>query len=155
MRIICAFPGTGKSYCHQQYPYLTVDSDSDDFLWLKPDVRHPNWPNNYIENLENLINQTPLDKLHGRIFFLSTHIEVFECLEKNQLPYYIVKPKKEDKEIYMQRYIRRGSPEGFLKLMDKEFENFVDQLDNYNPEKIFELQGNETIFKVFHRIQHG
>ena len=147
MKVICAFPGTGKSYCHKQYPYKTVDSDSSNFSWEEPGIRHKEWPSNYIDHLKKMIEEYP-----NKVFFISTHAEVIKGLEEANIPYSIVKPKNEDKDVYMERYRQRGSDEKFLKLMDANFENFNNQLNTYNPENIYELHENETIFRIFNRI---
>ena len=60
-RIISAFPGTGKSYFHNNSEYSTLDSDSSEFSWIINDdgdkVRNPNFPSNYISHIKDNIGK--------------------------------------------------------------------------------------------------
>lgn len=127
--IISAFPGVGKSHFYSTYKdeFKIHDSDSSLFSWIVKDgqkIRNPDFPKNYIEHLESL---DPKD-----IILVSSHEEVRKALEEHGFEYYLVYPTKECKEEYLQRYKDRGSPEGFIQLLDKNWDIWLTQLERYS-----------------------
>lgn len=116
--IVCAFPGTGKSYLANKMGYH--DSDSSKYSWIQKGVRHPDWPNNYIEHIKSLEG----------IIFVSTHKEVRDALYQNNIPFGLIYPDRSLKEEYKQRYINRGSPESFIKLLDEKWDVWITEMEN-------------------------
>jgi hypothetical protein len=123
-KIISAFPGTGKSYYHKKHPDATLDSDSSHFSWVK-DVdgnntkeRNPDFPNNYIEHIKSNIGKY-------EYIFVSSHKEVRDALLDNCIFFYLCYPPLLQKDIYLRRYKERGSPEGFINLIDTNWENWL------------------------------
>lgn len=123
--IVCGFPGIGKTTLKDRYPDQVVDSDSSLFSWASPGVRHPEWPNNYLDHLSKLEEENP-DKL----ILVSTHKEVISGLLERKIRFSIIRPSIECKQEYIERFIKRGSTEAFIELLDKNFETFLDDLDN-------------------------
>ena len=73
-RIISAFPGTGKTYFHtHKGPLATADSDSSHFSWISKGVRHPEFPANYIEHINDLMGKVDY-------IFVSSHQDVRNAL---------------------------------------------------------------------------
>ena len=114
-RIISAFPGTGKSHIFKSGKYDCLDSDSSEFSWVYDDDgskrRNPDFPANYIAHIKENIGKVDL-------IFVSTHKEVRDALLENCLFFYLVYPKEQAREEYLQRYRGRNSPEAFIKLLD-------------------------------------
>ena len=124
--IIAGFPGTGKSILTNEYRNLTSDSDSSKFSWIMTEegkVRNPDFPNNYIEHIKSLIGKV-------RIIFVSTHDVVRQALKDNNIEYVLVYPGKNCKDIYMNNYKNRGNDDAFLKLMDQNWDKFINQLEH-------------------------
>lgn len=121
-RIIAAFPGTGKSYYHKQYPDTTLDSDSSNFSWVKKaegdKTRNPNFPDNYIKHIKENIGKY-------EFIFVSTHKEVREALLENCIFFYLLYPEVQDKEEFLKRYIDRGNDDAFVKLLDQNWEDWI------------------------------
>jgi hypothetical protein len=119
-KIICAFPGCGKSFYHKNHSETTLDSDSSMFSWvIHPDgikERNPEFPHNYIEHIKNAIGKYD-------VIFISTHKEVRDALVKNCIFHYIVYPRFCDKEMFKQRYIERHSDDI---LIQKILENWTE-----------------------------
>lgn len=109
MLIISAFPGVGKSFLSQNCDFRVSDSDSSTFP-------KDGFPQNYIEHIRNLDVDVAL---------VSSHKEVRSALKDRAMPFFLCYPKAECKSEYMRRYVKRGSPEPFLRLMEAQFENFV------------------------------
>lgn len=120
MIIISAFPGLGKSYLHRLIDSdYVLDSDSSTF-------DKSGFPNNYMEHIESVAPRTNL-------MFVSSHDVVRAELAARKIPYFLCYPaafSSDDergavlKAAYMKRYVERGSPQPFLDLMDKNFEQF-------------------------------
>lgn len=128
-RIVSAFPACGKSYIYDNQTKLGLkvsDSDSSQFSWVETDsgkVRNPDFPRNYIEHIKSLIGKVDY-------VFVSSHNEVKLALEEAQLQYILVMPNPDLKLEWLGRCWLRGSPEGFLKLINNNWDDWV------NPQKI-------------------
>lgn len=121
--IVCGFPGIGKTYLYNQFKnnestVPVFDSDSSKFSWASENVRHPDFPNNYIEHLKTLKG----------IAFCSTHVEVRNALAANNMNYVLVYPSVDCKEEYIQLYIKRNSPPAFINLLETNFYKWINEL---------------------------
>lgn len=117
-KIVSAFPGTGKSYYVNQDAYsgsfCCSDSDSSKFP-------KEGFPENYIEHIKYLIGKK-------RIVFVSSHKIVRDALVANNLEFTLVYPDSILKEEYLNRYKERGSLNSFIQLIDKNWDNWIDEL---------------------------
>lgn len=122
-RIFAGFPGVGKSFVTNNPPpgLKFIDSDSAEFSKLE-DGRTPNpaWPGNYIDHIKS-------ESRKADVIFVSTHETTRQLLEENGLKYTLVYPDKDLKQEYMERYKRRGSPDFLIKILDNNWEKFVEQ----------------------------
>ena len=136
-RIISAFPGTGKSYFYNENKSTTIDSDSSEFSWVKDDQgnntkeRNPNFPQNYIEHIKENIGKYDF-------IFVSSHKEVREALKDNCIFFYLIYPDVNRKEEFVQRYIDRGSPNGFIKLIQSNWDEWIKECE-------FEMYGCSNV----------
>jgi hypothetical protein len=136
-KIVSAFPGTGKSFFHKKYPEISLDSDSSNFSWIKDEngnntkERNPEFPQNYIDHIKSNIGKY-------EYIFVSSHKEVRDALLDNCIFFYLVFPKKQRKEEFIQRYRDRGNPESFISLIDANWDNWIDEMYwiDYGCEKI-------------------
>lgn len=121
--IVSAFPACGKTHFHTKGEkcdnyFTTLDSDSSKFSWVldsegkSTGVREPEFPNNYIQYIKDNVGKVSL-------IFVSSHNEVRQALEDNLLNYVTVMPYPKLKDEWLQRCVDRGSPEGFVNLIDK------------------------------------
>lgn len=110
-RVVAAFPGTGKTYAALRDMRL-LDSDSSAFSWESPGVRHPRWPENYMEHVRAALSLPEYDRV-----LTSTHVEVRGALMAAGIPFGLVYPAPECREEYRARLARRGSPEAFVELV--------------------------------------
>lgn len=125
--IIAGFPGTGRTYVTENLQsdlgITCCDLNSATFKWLKPGLRNPEFPNNYITRIKESMNEYD-------VVFINTTREVRDKLYKNDLKAYIVFPFKSSKDEYMQRYINRGDENipGYIELMDSKFNGAIEEL---------------------------
>lgn len=132
-KLILAFPGVGKSYCYRnqdELGYSILDSDSSHYSKDRNGERHEEFPGNYIQHIENV---TGVDFL-----MCSTHKEVRDALIEKNIPFTIFYPDISMKDLYMERFRQRRSPEAFIRLMDEKWEQFVGEVEEltFTPEQI-------------------
>jgi len=131
-KIISGFPGVGKSECTKAHPEW-LDSDSSQYSWKRNDageiekgadgknLRHPDFPNNYINHIKSQIGKVP-------VIFVSSHKDVRDALVANDIPFTLVYPARELSGEYSQRYEGRGSPKPFVDLIRNNWDNFLNEL---------------------------
>jgi hypothetical protein len=124
-KLVLGFPGVGKTmyYMKKKGKIDVLDSDSSTFP-------KDGFPSNYIEHiLENIGKQD--------VIFISTHevvrkelksIDIFS--NENVEGIYLVYPDLSLKDEYMKRYKERGNNKQFIEVLDKMFDNWVEELDN-------------------------
>lgn len=122
--VVSGFPGVGKSHLFRENTSLVVlDSDSSKFSWMSEGVRHPAFPQNYIEHIK-----ANLGKAH--LILVSSHKVVRDALRENGIAYVLVYPDKRLKSEYIQRYRERGSDEAFVQMIDSHWESFIADLES-------------------------
>lgn len=113
-KFISAFPGTGKTHAYkvlQEQGIKVADSDSSHFDKAK-------FPQNYIEHLKSLRGKMD-------VVLISSHDTVRKALLEAEFNFTLVYPDISLKAEYMVRYRERGSPQAFLDLMDKNWDQFI------------------------------
>ncbi len=136
--IISGFPGIGKTHYHNCDGGSTLDSDSSKFSWIEDGVRHPDFPQNYIDHIKD-----NLDKVD--FIFVSSHQNVRDALVANELRFVLVFPDPGLKEEYIQRYRDRGNEDGFVKLLEENWELFMFGLENQKGCNIIKLKSGEYL----------
>lgn len=135
--VIAAFPGCGKStFFREKQEFVVSDSDSSTF-------DKSCFPTNYIHHIKSLIGEGKHDYI-----MVSSHDVVRKALEQHNIKYTLVFPNEECKQEYIDRYKQRGNTEGFVKLLQDNFENWVSSCrDEQFPTKI-ELQPGQFLADV-------
>ncbi|QAY01154.1 hypothetical protein ZPAH1_orf00137 [Aeromonas phage ZPAH1] len=151
VKVYSAFPGSGKSFLTKNnkfVQYKVKDLDSSEF-------NKDQFPDNYLSAIFDEIKRDEVDFL-----FVSTHPEVIQGLVDQGIDIYLVYPEKKVderhsiwaenennalKEIFMDRYTSRGSPTEFVQYMDKNFWDFVDQLDQLDNTHITKCKINRIL----------
>ena len=138
--VIAAFPGCGKStYYNANSIYANggsykndekrriLDSDSSLFSWIyddfgnKSSVRNPAFPKNYIEHIKKELDNQD-------IIFVSTHDNVRTAMLVAGIQYVLVYPHQSMKDEWIRRYEERGNNEAFIKLINDNWDNWIDGL---------------------------
>jgi len=134
--VISGFPGIGKSHFfrkNEKEGKSVLDSDSSLFSWIEKGVRHPDFPNNYIKHIKENLGKSD-------IILVSSHKNVRDDLVENNIPFTLVYPSRSIKEEYLQRYIDRGSDNPFIKLLDNNWDNFLDEMEQQKGCEKIELE---------------
>jgi len=122
-KVICGFPGIGKSYFKNNTNKHVLDSDSSLFSWSAPNVRNPNFPKNYIEHIKNNVGKV-------EIILVSSHKIVRDALLANHISFTIVYPEKSLKQEYLKRFVNRKSPKEFVELLSNNWNNWINEIEN-------------------------
>tara|TARA_R110000851_G_scaffold274975_1_gene427538 strand:- start:413 stop:835 length:423 start_codon:yes stop_codon:yes gene_type:complete len=129
--IIAGFPGVGKSFLKNEFGESVSDSDSSTFPKDK-------FPQNYINHIKSLIGKK-------RLIMVSTHKEVLEALEDNDIEYILTHPERGLKDEYLKRYEERGSPKGFVDLLDNKWDDFMSDIRDTKPKRRIVLKAGEFL----------
>lgn len=117
-KVYSAFPGVGKTTYFNTTEKNVLDSDSSKF-----DKKH--FPDNYIEHIERSIQDPNVDKI-----LVSSHKDVRDALVKREIPFVLVYPDRSLKDEYIERYIKRGNNGTFVSLLDKNWDDWMDEMDS-------------------------
>ncbi|CCE26157.1 g133 [Yersinia phage phiR1-37] len=120
-KIISGFPGIGKSELFKIYGEARV-SDSDSSKFPKD-----SFPANYVAHIKDLIVNS-----NKKYILVSSHKVVRDALVAEGIPFFLVYPNENCKDEYINRYIKRGSPEAFVSLLSNNFNNFVQECKTTN-----------------------
>lgn len=136
---ISGFPGIGKSHLYRSLEKGgCVDSDSSKYSKLEDGSVNPNFIEDYFNHLNALVDSdTPL-------VFISTHEAVLKELKAKNFKFTIVIPKQELKEEYLARYKERGSPQGFIDLIDRNWDSWLEDIKS-KYDNVHELSSGETL----------
>lgn len=138
-KIIAGFPGVGKTFFKESSPECSVlDSDSSKF-------GKADFPNNYIEHIKDSLGKVD-------IILVSTHKELRDALDKNNLGYTLVYPNRDCKEEYIKRYTKRGDQISFIELIRSKWDIFITQLEEQqiklSSSRKIELKRNQYLSDV-------
>jgi hypothetical protein len=129
-KVYSAFPGVGKTTYFNTTDRNVLDSDSSKF-------DKKNFPSNYIEHIERNIQDPKVDKI-----LVSSHKDVRDALLKKGIPFVLVYPDRDIKDEYIQRYKDRGNNDAFVDLLEKNWDNWMDEMDQ------MEAPQGQTLYKV-------
>lgn len=134
--IIAGFPGVGKTKAGEILKDIVIDCESSDFHWEDPladnKVAHFEWPENYLKLIYMLAYETDGLAKYVKLDYIccSTHSEVLGILRKFKIPFIIVVP--EDKDSTIARYRERGNSEAFIKKLEENWEEWMNNFASYN-----------------------
>ena len=117
-KIISGFPGVGKSHLGKRSDneIVVLDLESSDF-------KGENKWEDYKNEIKNQVGKVD-------VLFVSSHKETRKILSELGLNFYLVYPDRNLKDEYLRRYTERGSTEEFIDMMDKNFDLFIDSIEN-------------------------
>jgi hypothetical protein len=137
-KVVSGFPGVGKTHFKTNSVIDVLDSDSSGFSWLEPGVRNPDFPSNYMAHIKGNIGKVDA-------ILVSSHAVVRQALVDNKIPFALVYPDISLKSEYLKRYVDRGSDASFVKMMDENWETFIDQLQGQENAIHVVLQAGEFL----------
>ena len=115
--VVSAFPGTGKTHYYLNCKDQTV-MDSDSSTFDKSD-----FPANYIRHIKENIGKAD-------IIFVSSHKEVRDALITEGIEFTLIYPRRELMFEYLVRFVKRGSPDAFVELLEDKWNEWMTELEN-------------------------
>lgn len=122
--VISGFPGVGKSTAAVEWRnkgYKVIDLDSSTFS--KGSTTLGNQAFDWVTEYVNSIYQ---HQLEYDFIFVSSHDNVRTQMGNKGIDFYLVFPRKDQKNYYITRYKSRGSSEPFINMLNTKFNMFVD-----------------------------
>jgi hypothetical protein len=133
--VISAFPGCGKSHLFRNKGDKHIlDSDSSKF-------DKSQFPQNYIDHIKSNIGQADM-------ILVSSHKEVRDAMVDNGIEFTLVYPNREIKDEYIQRYIDRGNNESFVNLLQNNWDNWMNELDDQSGCEKIKLSSGQYLSDV-------
>ena len=146
-KVIAGFPGVGKSfYRTKESRFKILDSDSSIFHWkIDADTgekkENPNFIDDYIHHIKQNLGEVD-------VIFVSTHKEVLDALEENNIRYSIILPDPSLKEEFIRRYKKRKSPEAFIQKLNENFEVWIKELEARDVKKFYIKEPDQYITRA-------
>ena len=142
--IICGFAGIGKTEFPSFVPYYQSSRYYDlPSTFYRKDA---GWEKLYVDCAEAFIDKYDY-------VFVSTHDMVINELIRRRANFYIVYPKKHCKQEYRERFIKRGSSKEYIDRFMKNWDLFVDKIDNLNYGNKISLRTGQYLSDVISRIR--
>jgi hypothetical protein len=153
--IIAAYAGTRKTYFASLYPNIAIDmicmpykyaltenTSCDESSKANPEnILHNNWPLNYFSVIKQNLES-------GKLLLIPSDLLILELLRKEKLHYCLCYPKKNAKEIYRERYIKRGNTTEFIDIFIGKWDKFMDSFENDSYGQHIVLQPDQFISDV-------
>ena len=117
-KVYSAFPGVGKTTYFNTTSKNVLDSDSSKF-------DKKNFPSNYIDHIKKNIENESVDKI-----LVSSHKDVRDALVKEGINFVLVYPDASIKDEYIQRYKDRGNNDAFVNLLENNWDNWMEEMEN-------------------------
>jgi hypothetical protein len=156
-RIICGFPGVGKSQLvksiNERYSgKRTIDADAEvvsKYHWIDNDRSkgaQAEWPNNYLDFIKKCANTY-------EYVFVSTHTEILDALCKSVLEnnVLIVTPSIDRYDEFMVNYENRGTSPELRKRISDNWEKWITALYDRNL-PVITLEKGEFMKDAYHQI---
>lgn len=118
--VFSGFAGVGKSHAFKTLTamgYRVLDSDSSTF-------DKDNFPINYLNHIHSVIAKGEV-----QVLFVSSHDILRDAMRDDGIDYYLVYPALELKSEYLRRYISRGSNTAFIQLLENNWENWINDIE--------------------------
>lgn len=145
-KVVAGFPGIGKSTLFKENSDLIIlDSDSSEFSWKEKGVRHPDFPQNYIDHILDNMGQAD-------IILVSSHDIVRKALKENKINYTLVYPALTCYSEYMDRYKKRGSDEKFIEFIGNNWADFIVDIANEKFPRLVRLEKGQFLKDVINRL---
>ena len=142
--IISGFAGIGKTGFLEHFPEYrnkkVFDLTSTHFR------KNEGWEKFYCDLIESVSKEYDY-------VFVSTHNTVISELISRGVKFYIVYPKHYCRDEYIERFVKRGSSEEYIKKFYKNWDYFISMLENVKHENKIELRTGQYLSDVIARLR--
>lgn len=148
--IIVAFAGTGKTTAAKSSCWNVLDSDSDNFEWIRANgekIKNTRWPQNFIDHPAQELEAGTHDAV-----LLSAYIDLLPAISaKVQTPLIFVYPSLHMKDEFETRYRNRGNPDWLVNFLIDNFDTWITALMGMEGEHVV-LQPGQYLSDVLPSI---
>lgn len=134
IKVFSVFPGVGKTHFYNQNKENTRDSDSSTF-------DKSGFPQNYIDHIKELLEDDSIEHI-----LVSSHKVVRDALAAEEINFVLIKPHHNLKKEYLRRYQERNSPQAFIDLLDKMWDEWLTEIDEENGRYSKYTLSGETLY---------
>jgi len=160
--IIASYAGTGKTTAAALYPKTVIDFVCMPYKYaLKQDddageagkanpnnVMRDEWPRNYINALKAALTD-------NRVFLIPTDLFVLGLLQRENIPYWLVYPQREARDVYHKRYLERGNTEDFIDVFIGGWDSFLNTFEQDTYGRHIVLEPHQYLSDVLPQILSG
>lgn len=147
--IVSGFPGVGKTSaasknrdiedCESSSFHYTTKVDA---LGVMTREENPNWVTEYVDHIKKLAS------IVGYPYILvSSHADVLDEMDRRGLPYLIVAPRRDAKDVYLSRYLKRGDCVAFIRNIAQHWDEWLDALDKRDA-PVIHLDANQVLADI-------
>lgn len=144
--IICGFSGIGKSTAAERQDNV-LDFESSEFSHKLNGSLNGDFPDNYVDELMKVMADETYKKYD--YYLMSCHRNVRDELKRRGLDYIIVLPTKSQRNEYLKRWLKRGSPMSFIKSMNRRWEYLIQSCEDDDAVKIY-LNSDEYLSDILY-----
>ena len=158
--VIAGFAGIGKTILEKKYENV-IDLDCGNYKWIyendkykkmdlekrkgiKNKIKNPEWPTNYVQEILEKQKKYKIITISLYDIYLDNDINFKKELEQNNIRYISCFPEKNEKKEYINRYKNRGNSNKWISGIEKNFENWIEKLQEETESKIV-LSSKETL----------
>lgn len=146
IKVISVFAGLGKTTVSKKYPnvcdlrsstyrcdYSNIkEEDYEKMKCVKTRIPNPNWPNNYLEAIKDVMKKYDL-------ILVPSNLDIRNLLLENHIPFMFVLPSVDSKDMLFQRYQDRGNSQDLIQDVMNYFDTWSRNQEDYSyPIKILE-----------------
>ena len=146
--IISGFPGIGKTTA-ERVCRESIDCESTPFHYafdpnsqFGVEKENSNWVTEYVDFIENSAKDGKYN-----FIFISSHLKVREELDMRMIPYIVVVPRKELKDEYLTRYVKRGDCAEFIIEVSESWNEWLDEIEKNAP-AIVHLEAGQVLSDI-------
>ena len=156
--IVAAYAGTGKTTTAALYPQTVVDfvcmpykyelegDDAGEAGKANPNnVMRDDWPLGYIDAIKAA-------RTESRVLLIPTDLFVLGLLQCENIPYWLVYPRREAKNVYHKRFLERGNTEDFIDVFIGRWDSFLSAFERDSYGRHIALEPHQFLSDVLPRI---
>ena len=157
--IVAAYSGTGKTHLYRQFPREIIDLtifpykyivDDKDSNISKEAIKAAHnyemkfeWPYNYVDAIEKIIQHNK-----KKIILVPSCIRVIFALKYREIPFILAYPEEQARDIYKERFLKRGNAEPFIEVFIGGWDNFMNTLKHFRHDNKVILKPEEYLSDI-------
>ena len=140
------YPQTVIDFVCMPYKYALEGNDAGEAGKANPNnVMRDDWPLSYVDAIKAAMAKS-------RVLLIPTDLYVLELLRHEGIPYWLVYPQREAREVYRNRYLARGNTEDFIDVFIGRWDSFLDAFEQDTYGRHIVLEPHQFLGDVLPRV---